>query len=169
MDNFDNYQKLTLRESQLLQLDVMKMIHEVCVKENITYYLIAGCLLGAVRHGGFIPWDDDIDIGMPRKDYEKFKEVFYNHFSNEDYFLQDWTTDKYYSHSLMRLCIKNTIVDKTVEKHLKNCKNRYIDIFPLDNAPADLNAQKQQEKDIKLYRNLILWQNYRVYKENGMF
>ena len=81
--------KLTLKESQALQLNLMKEIHKVCEENKITYYLIAGSCLGAVRHGGFIPWDDDIDIGMFRKDYEKFCLIFDEKMNTDKYFLRE--------------------------------------------------------------------------------
>lgn len=62
---------------QKLQLKMMKMIHQVCVENNIEYYIIGGTLLGSVRHKGFIPWDIDIDIAMTRANYQKFKIVVY--------------------------------------------------------------------------------------------
>ena len=114
---------MEIRELQLLQLDVMKEIHEVCIKHKIEYYLIAGSVLGAVRHGGFIPWDDDIDIAMMRSQYDEFRSVFYEEFDQTKYFLQDYDTDNEHRPALMRLCIKGTIQDLPYEYHLKNCKN----------------------------------------------
>lgn len=68
--------KLTLKERQSISLEIMKNVHNFCVENGIRYYLISGTLLGAIRHKGFIPWDDDIDIMMPRPDYEKFLELY---------------------------------------------------------------------------------------------
>ena len=136
---------LTIRELQLLQLSVMKEIHEFCVKNDIKYYLIAGSMLGAIRHGGFIPWDDDIDIAMMRKDYDKFVSLFSKKLDSNKYFLQNYDTEENFQPALSRICIKGTHVDIPMERHLKICKNTYIDVFPLDNVPdneADRASQK---------------------------
>ena len=70
------YNQETLREIQLIELDILKEVHQFCEERHLTYYLTMGSLLGAIRHGGFIPWDDDIDIDMPRKDYDIFIREF---------------------------------------------------------------------------------------------
>lgn len=168
MNQYPGYSPLPLRDLQLLQLETMKSIHCVCVKHGIRYYLIAGSLLGAVRHGGFIPWDDDIDIAMMRSDYEHFKKVFTTEFSTDKYFLQDYTTDPYHLPALMRLCIKGTILDNPSESHHKNCKNTYIDIFPLDNIPDSEEMRKKHSKNLKRIDRLMELKRYHIYPQNSI-
>ena len=71
--------ELSLREVQLASLEILRKIDAVCSQEGIRYWAMYGTLIGAVRHHGFIPWDDDLDIAMPRPDYEKFLSWFRNH------------------------------------------------------------------------------------------
>ena len=165
---YTGYRKMELRELQLMQLEVMKLIHNVCVKNDIKYYIIAGTLLGAVRHGGFIPWDDDIDIAMMREDYEKFKLIFHKEFDQSKFFLQYYDTDKCFQPALMRFCIKDTIMDIPSEYHLHHCKNSYLDIFPLDNAPAAKELQDQHSKEISKIDNIIRWHYYHIYEKDNL-
>ena len=67
--------EIETRDLQLALLNMMKSFHEVCQENNITYYMLGGTCLGAIRHSGFIPWDDDMDVGIPRKDYEKLCRI----------------------------------------------------------------------------------------------
>ena len=90
-----NYEKQLdmLRQLQLLELEILLEVDRVCKKHNITYYLGEGSLLGAIRHNGFIPWDDDIDILMKREDYEKFLQIAPVELG-KDYFLQNSFSEK---------------------------------------------------------------------------
>lgn len=76
--NYSNYEDLGLRDAQLIMASILKDVKKICDKHNIRYFLDAGTLIGAVRHKGFIPWDDDIDIGMLREDYNEFLSVVKN-------------------------------------------------------------------------------------------
>ena len=81
--------------AQKVMLEILVEIHRICVENDITYWLEAGTLLGAIRHKGFIPWDDDCDVSMPRKDYERFLQIAQEKLP-ETMFLQTKETDKEY-------------------------------------------------------------------------
>ena len=117
---------ISLRELQMMQLATMKEIHAFCATHQINYYIIGGTLLGAIRHKGFIPWDDDIDIAMMRKDYDRFVELFAKEGNKEKYFLQNYSTEKNFQPALSRVCIKGTYMDVPAEHHIHICKNTYI-------------------------------------------
>lgn len=131
--------ELTLREIQLNSLKILKKIKEICEKENITYFLGYGTLLGAIRHQGFIPWDDDIDIMMPREDYEKFIEYCIINEKELEYFsLKHYLTSKEYIYPIARFC------DTRYEIQYENTKDYglglFVDIYPLDGI--DLNDKR---------------------------
>ena len=81
-----NYSADELDMIQKLELKILKEIIRICKKENIEYFLIGGSALGAIRHGGFIPWDDDIDVGMTRENYDNFLRVA-EQYLGEEFFL----------------------------------------------------------------------------------
>lgn len=85
-----------LRRLQLTQTEMLKEIHRICVKNNIKYIMDAGTLLGAVRHGKFIPWDDDIDIRILRSEYKKLCEALENDLDENKFFFQNYESDKNY-------------------------------------------------------------------------
>lgn len=163
---FHGYRKMEVREHQLLQLEAMKHIHSICEANHIQYYLIAGSILGAVRHGGFIPWDDDIDIALMRDEYERFKVIFTEQCDNSKYFLQHYDSDPEFRPALMRVCIKNTILDipETMSHHF--CHNTYLDVFPLDNVPDEETKREDNEIEIQKYRKRIN-RSYYYYNPNN--
>ena len=125
----------TLSKLHRCQVEMLDFIDEFCRKNNLTYYLIGGTLLGAVRHQGFIPWDDDVDIAMPRKDYEFFEKHIVNELG-EKYFFQTCFTDKYYGRDFSKLRMNNTVFLEHADAHVENRHHGiFIDIFILEDSP----------------------------------
>ncbi|NPA61741.1 MAG: LicD family protein [Epsilonproteobacteria bacterium] len=125
-----------LREAQLIMLDILVEFDKICRKHNLKYWLDSGTLLGAVRHGGFIPWDDDIDISMPLEDYKKFEKIALNELSDTIFF-QTNTTDPKFPFDYIKLRSNRA---KIVEFHEKGKEIKYhqgvfVDIFPMLNIP----------------------------------
>lgn len=120
--------KIEIEELRKILLELMDEIHAFCEKHGLKYYLSGGTLIGAIRHKGFIPWDDDIDIHMPRPDYEKFLELFPK--ESENVLLENRLNDKY-RYTYAKVCKKNTLV---VEHAMDGGVDEgvFIDVFPLD-------------------------------------
>lgn len=142
-------------EAQKIMLEILVEVHRVCVKNNITYWLQAGTLLGAIRHKGFIPWDDDCDIAMPRKDYEKFLQIASKELK-EDMFLQTKNTDKDYPLPWAKVRKNNTILIEKGESGKENYHHGvFIDIFPFDSYSNEFVVQalkwRRKTKDKKNY------------------
>lgn len=129
-----------------VELNLLKKFDEVCRKYNLKYYADYGTLLGAVRHKGFIPWDDDLDLTMFRDDYERLKDVAYKEFS-EPYFFQDS-----YSDSMMwafsKLRDSRTTAIEFPDAPSSFHQGIFIDIFPLDDAPDEFHM-KSSIRDIQ--------------------
>jgi len=124
-----------LRRLQLILLDMLIEVDRICRKHNIKYKIIAGTMLGAVRHGGFIPWDDDVDVSMLREDYIRFRYVCKTELNDSKYFFQDDTTDPEYRWGYARIRKLNSEFVREGQEHLKMKTGIFIDIFPLDNIP----------------------------------
>ncbi len=142
------------RKMQLLQLDMVSELDRVCREHNIRYTICCGTLLGAVRHKGYIPWDDDADITMLREDYEEFKK--YAHEMNQDIcFFQDHTTDPEYLWAYGKLRRTGTKYVRVGQEHIKCKTGVSIDIFPLDDIPRNLPGQMVQDFDCFLLRKIL--------------
>lgn len=117
-----------------VDLDIVKEVIAICKKYNLKYYMLGGTMLGAVRHKGFIPWDDDIDLGLPRKDYDKFLKVAPKYLSAH-LKMVNYHTDPNYHYYITRILDTET---KVIEERIGN-ENKYtnasIDIFPIDGTP----------------------------------
>lgn len=123
--------RIPLDKVKYIEVEILKYVTSICEKNNLRYYLMAGTLLGAVRHGGFIPWDDDIDIGMPRPDYEKLKKVMGNAvFENRFKLLT-------YENGGTKYNFMKIVDDRTIlyEKYMSEATGIWVDIFPIDGLP----------------------------------
>jgi lipopolysaccharide cholinephosphotransferase len=118
-----------------IQFNLLIEFAKICDTHNLTYWLDGGTLLGAVRNKGFIPWDDDIDVAMPLKDYKKFLKIAPLELSSE-VFLQTQNTDNNYKHSFAKLWDKkSTFIEKDEMEGPDYCQGIYMDIFPMIRYP----------------------------------
>ncbi|MEL3911690.1 LicD family protein [Treponema pedis] len=124
-------QELSLKEIQEESLKILKLVDNICREQGFTYCLFYGTLIGAVRHNGFIPWDDDIDIAMPRNDYERLKQYFIvNKEKLMPYVYFDPDTNKDYPYMLARIC--NLEFKIETQNEYDSGMGVFIDIYPLD-------------------------------------
>lgn len=151
-----------LDEIKETELNILVYIANICEQNNIRYYLMYGTLLGAVRHKGFIPWDDDIDISIPRKDYEKLKQILKNE-NNRIYTLVSWEHDKDYPYIFPKVIDTRTKLRERAFRHLNFQYGVYIDIFVMDGLPEDKLTRVLMEK-----RHKFLYQLIRYYYRNEL-
>jgi len=143
-----------LRQAQLIMLDMLVEFDAICQKHKLQYWLDSGTLLGAVRHKGFIPWDDDIDLSMPIEDYNKFKEIAQDELS-ENVFFQTRDTDKEFKFDYIKLrSNKASIVefhekDRNIDYH----QGVFVDIFPMLTLPNEEFYKNYYSESFKLIRD----------------
>ncbi len=140
-----------------VELDLLKKLDEVCKKHNITYYADGGTLLGAIRHKGFIPWDDDIDVVMFREDYDRFLKIAKKEFKHP-YFLQSVYSDiNYYrGHAQLRNSETTGMLPHEMDKVEFN-QGIFLDIFPLDYISKYNLFGKLKHMELKIYFKLLYW------------
>lgn len=161
------YDQQTLKQLHQVELEIMDEFVRICNKYDLEYFLTGGTMLGAVRHQGFIPWDDDIDIGMPRHDYD----LFIKHAKEEldkKYHLDCFETNKNYYLPFAKIRKNNTIFDEEDNHHLKNHKGIFIDIIPFENAKKkDSVKQKIQAIIVRNITDTMFYKNKIRKLKNG--
>ena len=136
-------------EIQKILLELLKIFVDICQEYDLQYFLVAGSALGAVKYQGFIPWDDDIDVAMPRADYEKFLQLAPEKLP-QWCFMQNYKTDPAFPHVFTKLRNSNTtFIEKGMAKLPIN-PGMYIDIFQIDGYPENAKEIRQFEWKKKL-------------------
>ena len=144
--------ELSFEESKKVELDILLAVADFCEKHNLTYFLAYGTLIGAIRHKGFIPWDDDIDIQMPRDDYNKLIATF----EHENLKLVAPGTPMS-KHSFVKIIDTRTIKTEPHFKYPAGYLGVDIDIFPIDGAPAEESVYSEwYEKLQEIYSSFVL-------------
>lgn len=153
--------EINLEELKKIELSVMKEIHKICTEQDIKYSLCGGTLLGAIRHGGFIPWDDDIDIFMPRPDYDRF--VKYCQENETPFDLLSLETDERYGYLFAKAMAKNTriIEDNSNPNGIE--MGVYVDIFPIDGLGSTYEEALKEFKSSRFKREMLVAKNWKKY------
>ena len=144
-----------MNELQKKELHLFACFAKACKELGLTYFLVCGSALGAVKYRGFIPWDDDMDVGMLRKDYDRFMREA-QPLLPEGIFLQNFRSDPAYPAIFGKIRDSNTTYVEKGIAHLPVNHGVYIDIFPLDGYPSDPREQKRFERRKRYYRTKLL-------------
>jgi len=141
-----------LRRQQMVMLEMLKVLDQICRKHDIPYFLYGGTLLGAFRHNGFIPWDDDLDVAMMRKDYKRLLQVLPTELP-DNIVLQTNDTDRNYFLFVAKLRDKHSFLDEgSFDKVFKE-RGIFIDIFPLDRLLPWTQRLRLQSLAYNFFRN----------------
>lgn len=150
--------EISIEESKKIQVEILEYIDTLCKKNNINYSLAYGSLLGAVRHQGFIPWDDDVDIMLLREDYDRLIEIFKD---NKEYnLIYEKTKNNYFLYA--KLCDKRTFLREKNYPYIETL-GVFIDIFPMDNIPNNAFIRFLHGKILYFFDRLIYTSVLKIY------
>ena len=152
----ENLVEISLDEAKEKMLEMMCYIDKVCRENNIKYSLAYGTLIGAIRHKGFIPWDDDMDIMLTRDNYDKLIEIIKK---DDKYDLLDF--DSGFILNFSKICCRNTLAIEKDKYRLKcDSIGVFVDIFPIDNLPE--KEPKRHLRKISLIQHLLIYINFNM-------
>ncbi len=157
----------TLRQIQMIQLEMLVELDRICKKCGIKYNIIAGTLLGAIRHQGYIPWDDDADVAFLRPEYERFRQVVKTELDTSRFYFQDNRRTRGYRWGYGKLRRKNTLFLREYQEQMPYEQGVFIDIFPLDSVPDNYLLRSMKNFECFCIRK-ILWSEVGKAAEKSM-
>ena len=155
----------SLEQVKSIELEILQAVHDFCDEYGMRYVLAYGTLIGAIRHNGFIPWDDDIDIWMPRNDYDRFEKEFPEWGKKRHLYIAGPNSTEYYlPRHMLKVCDDRTVL---IEDKYKDYKTTgvFIDIFPLDNVPENKLKRSLWSKYVRTYKYRSLAKNINTQSE----
>ena len=152
---YREYDQQTLKRLQQTELGILKDFLRLCEKYHLTYFSFAGTAIGALRHKGFIPWDDDIDVCMPRRDYQKFLKIVKREYPDR-YQVMNAEENENYPLTTTRLMLKGTEFREEAFKDLDCPLGIFLDIYPFDPVPDDEKAYRRQAFEAWFYSKLLI-------------
>lgn len=148
-----------LKDIQSLALRIFKEFHDFCLEYGIEYYMAYGTLIGTIRHQGFIPWDDDIDVWVKREDYTRIAELFPEWGKKRGLYLNSATTTENYNRIFAKVCLEHTKV-RTLDRHNHYDEGYFIDIFVLEGSPNNAFKRYFRVKRLQYLRNIVTLASY---------
>ena len=164
MDRYTT-REILLDEKKSLMLSIMDEIDSYCREHNIEYFLVGGTLLGAVRHKGFIPWDDDMDIGLPRKDYNRLISEFKSKSGNVQ--IVHYKSATHYKWASAKAYDNRTVLIELDDK--KNTTGVFIDIFPFDGIIGDKKTAQKEVLNKKRWKDILTLKHLRIDKKRSKY
>lgn len=152
---YKQYEDSTLKKLQKTELSILKDFQKIAKENNIEYFAIGGTAIGAVRHGGFIPWDDDIDICISRNDYKKLSKIIEENYSHK-YTMLSAKTDDHYPILEGHMQLNGTKFVDESSKDLKCDMGIFLDFFIYDNISDDIKERKKQIHDCKFWGKILI-------------
>ena len=152
---YKEYDEKTLKKVQGLELEILKDFMDICERHNLTYFGIAGTAIGALRHQGFIPWDDDIDVALPRDDFEMLIKYVEEEMGNK-YLIMN--TEHYPDYPLMttRMTMRGTEFREEALKNINAPLGIFLDLYPLDRVSDDPKEAKKQARDAWFWSKILI-------------
>ena len=158
--------RLSIEEAKQIELDILAYIDSFCKKHDIAYFINYGTLIGAIRHKGFIPWDDDIDIVMPRPDHDKLIQIIKNMNSPDFGIMDSYDLDSFYTTRILKVYSKKTCLKEFPHKyHLEY--GAFVDVFAVNGMPNDIRTIKKMQQSVFICSRVLHMYISSIYRIKG--